>query len=91
MSSNTVEAFLHKLGNDSSTLESFLANPAAALDSYSMTDEERRQLIDWDLHAIVDSGVSPMALMLGYFAAHGGHDARPEYVRILREKPKTSV
>ncbi len=91
MSSNTVEAFLHKLGNDGSTLESFLDNPAAVLDSYSMTDEERRQLIEWDLHAIVDSGVSPMALMLGYFAAHGGHDARPEYVRILKEAPKASV
>lgn len=87
MSHNTVESFLHKLGNDDETLTTFLSEPETVLDRYALSDEERRQILEWDLHAIVDSGVSPMALMLGYFAAHGGHDARPEYVRILKEAP----
>lgn len=87
MSTNSVEAFLHKLGNDGPTMEAFLADPETVLDRYTMSAEERRQLIEWDLHAIINSGVSPMALMLAYFNTHGGHDARPEYIRILKEPP----
>jgi len=59
VSINTVEALLHKIGND-------------------------KVVKDWDLHAIVDSGVSPMALMFAYVAAHGGLESRDEYIRILK-------
>jgi len=90
LSINTVEAFLHKLGNDKPILEAFVENKEAVLDKCPLSDEERRQILDWDLHAIVDSGVSPMALMFGYVAANGGPDvARDEYIRILKG-PKQS-
>ncbi len=84
MSNHTVESFLYRLGNDEETLRVFLNDPKTALARFNFTDEERRQLLEWDLHAIVDTGVSPMALMLGYFAAHGGHGARDQYVNILK-------
>lgn len=84
MSINTVEAFLHKVGNDRDAMESFMAEPDSVLSKYTMTDEERRSILEWDLHAIVDSGVSPMALMFAYVAAHGGPDkARDPYIKIL--------
>jgi len=93
MSINTVESFLHKLGNDHSTTEAFIQDGAAVLDRFPLSEEERRQILDWDLHAIVDSGVSPMALMFGYVATNGGPDvARDEYIRILKgPKPSTST
>jgi len=90
LSINTVESFLHKLGNDKPTLEAFVTSREAVLDTYPLSAEERRQILEWDLHAIVNSGVSPMALMFGYVAANGGPDkARDEYIRILKAPPTT--
>jgi len=84
VSTNTVEAFLHKIGNDGESLEAFMADPNSVMNRYTMTAEERRQILEWDLHAIVDTGVSPMALMFAYVAAHGGPEkAREQYVKIL--------
>jgi len=89
VSINTVEAFLHKIGNDKDSLTAFMADQDSVIKRYTMTDEERRQIKEWDLHAIVDSGVSPMALMFAYVAAHGGPDkARDQYISILNG-PKT--
>jgi len=85
LSINTLEAFLHKIGNDKASLEAFLEDSSGVLSRYNMSEEERRQVLEWDLHAIVDSGVSPMALMFAYVAAHGGPEqSRDEYIRILK-------
>jgi len=82
-----MEALLHKVGNDPSTLETFLEDPHAILNRFTLTDDEKRQILEWDLHAIMGSGVSPMALMFAYVASNGGLDSRDEYIRILQEPP----
>lgn len=87
MSVNTIESFLYKLGNDRATQQSFGVDPGPVLDRFPLAEAERRQILEWDLHALIDAGVSPMLLMFGYVSANGGLKAREQYIAILKQPP----
>lgn len=84
MSLNTVETFLHRLGNDRAVLAAFGNDPEEVLSEYPLSAAEREYILTWDLRAIIDMGVSPMVLMFAYTSAHGGpENSRDDYVAIL--------
>jgi hypothetical protein len=80
MSSDTVEGILFSLRSSAEFAERYRAKPGDALEGYPLTDRERRDLIDWNVRAMSESGVSEMLLMVAYTAIFG-QDAIPEYIR----------
>ncbi|WP_185642782.1 hypothetical protein [Burkholderia sp. Bp9140] len=87
MSVNTIESFLYKLSNDPEIKKAFEVDPDLVLREFPFSDAERCQILLWDLHALIDAGVSPMLLMFGYVSANGGLKAREQYIAILKDKP----
>ncbi len=80
MSSNTVEGIMFSLQSNVSFLERYRAAPKAVLEEYPLTEEEQRNILNWNVRALSDSGVSDMLLMVA-FTTINGQETIPDYLR----------
>ncbi|MDD3798188.1 MAG: hypothetical protein PHE36_03310 [Novosphingobium sp.] len=80
MSSYTVESVLFSLQSDPGFMERFKSDPEAAIRDYPLTEKERRDILNWNVRAMSEAGVSDMLLMVSFSAIHG-QQAMPDYMR----------
>lgn len=80
MSSYTVEGIMFGLQSDPGFLERFKEDPVKAIESYPLSAQERQDVLDWNVRAMSDSGVSNMLLMVAFTAIYG-QEGIPEYLR----------
>lgn len=82
MSLYTVQKFLYQLNRSESLQQAYLADRAAVLAPYDLTDEERRAIVEPDIGLLFHLGVNGQILM--HFAAF--HQiAWADYLRLMRE------
>ncbi|RLA51998.1 MAG: hypothetical protein DRR42_08785 [Gammaproteobacteria bacterium] len=63
MSVNAVERILWEFGNNPELIGRFRSSPDGYLSSYHVTDEEKRALLETDLKALAEQGVSTLLTM----------------------------
>ncbi len=85
MSVFAIEKALWQASRDPEDAQRLLADAHAYLGEFSIDEEERWLVADWDLRALVDRGVNPMVLMMAY-AAVNGPAASPGYPKRLHQE-----
>lgn len=81
MSLYYVQKFLFEFNRDRRLQEAFESDPAGALESFDLTDEERAALVGADFGKLFHLGVNGQILM--HFGAHHGVPW-PEYLKELK-------
>lgn len=84
MSSYTVEGIMFSLQSNPGFLARFKADPIAVLSEYPLSEEERQNILNWNVRALSDSGVSDMLLMVAFIEINGPQ-GMPDYMRQLNE------
>ncbi|WP_374526998.1 hypothetical protein [Novosphingobium sp.] len=90
MSSYTIESILFSLQSDPDFMARFKADPEASIRDYPLRDDERQAILDWDVRAMSDAGVSAMLLMVA-FTALNGQQAMPDYMRRMNMPPLRQI
>lgn len=83
MSIYTVEKVLFDIVETPAATEKYKAAPDAFLDFYALEDDERRLILELDVHELVRRSINPM-LTSRVFAAVKGREHMAEYRQRLR-------
>ncbi|WP_330212001.1 hypothetical protein [Pseudomonas sp. Z18(2022)] len=79
MSSFTIEAFLYDLAYKAGHMQRFKTEAQSLFDEYFMSQQDRSDILNWEVRAMHERGVSPMLLLLCYTAVYG-IEKRDEYL-----------
>jgi hypothetical protein len=86
MSMFSMERALWELTNNPDNVAQFRTEPDKLLASYQLDEEETDFLKAFNVRAMADRDVSPMLLMLAWFAVQG-QDTLPEYLGRMNTPP----
>ncbi len=79
-----LQKFLWELRRDPAVFDRFKTDPTGTLQSYGLSEDEARAILERDVKKIFDDGANPYIL---YFGAIQMGLSRPEYYERLRGEP----
>jgi hypothetical protein len=82
MSLYYLQKVLYEINRDATLRDKFKGDPAAVIDAYDLTDEERRALLEPDIGLLYVLGVNGQILM--HYAALRGYPW-DDYIESMRE------
>lgn len=83
-----VEQVLWDISRSKPLADSFRTDPEHFLTSYRLDVEERRAILQLDVHALAQAGINPMLLMQTWNCL-SGPDAIGEYLERMNGQPAT--
>lgn len=85
MSVHAMELALFDIASLSPQDKSYRANPQDFLGTYRLQPDELQQIVDMDVRAMMDLGVSPMLTMRAFISVNGRAEL-PEYMRRIQPR-----
>lgn len=86
MSIFAIEKLLWQAASNPVDAGKFRAEPAHYLAGFRIDEEERTQLMNWDVAGLADRGVNPMLLLMAFSIVTGSLDMMNYVSRINRPR-----